>query len=71
MFGFSFGLVMLAFIVFFPVIYLVGYGASSFDAWRLGKEIPRHKIMVNILLGIVLGIILRGEGGRCEPGKAG
>lgn len=60
MFGFSFGLVMLGFVVLFPVIYLVGYGAGSFDKWRLGEEVPRHKIKVNIILSIVLGIILGG-----------
>ena len=31
MFGFSFGLVMLGLVIIFPVLYLVGYGASSFD----------------------------------------
>ncbi|WP_447887251.1 hypothetical protein [Serratia fonticola] len=60
MFGFSFGLVMLVFVVFFPTAYLVGYGATSFDAWRLGKEIPKHKIKVNVILGIILGIVLGG-----------
>lgn len=60
MFGFSVGLIMFGFVAFFPVIYLVGYGMNYFDAWRLGKEKPKHKIKVNILLGIILGIILGG-----------
>lgn len=60
MLGFSFGLVMLGFIVFSPVIYLVSYGASSFDKWRLGEAVPRHKIKVNIILSLVVGIILGG-----------
>ncbi|WBG91740.1 hypothetical protein N5580_04075 [Pantoea piersonii] len=60
MLGFSVGLVMLGFVVFFPVVYLISYGASSFDKWRLGEAVPRHKIKVNIILGIVLGIIIGG-----------
>ncbi|BEM34902.1 hypothetical protein SME06J_35940 [Serratia marcescens] len=60
MLGFSFGLVMLGGVVLFPVIYLVGYGASSFDKWRVGEAVPRHKIKVNIILSVILGIILGG-----------
>ncbi|APL04615.1 MULTISPECIES: hypothetical protein [Enterobacterales] len=60
MLGFSVGLIMLGFVVFFPVIYLIGYGFTYFDSWRLGKEIPRHKIKVNVVLGIILGVILGG-----------
>lgn len=60
MFGFSFGLVMLMFVVFFPVAYLVSYAATSFDAWRLGNEIPKHKIKVNIILSVIIGIVFGG-----------
>lgn len=60
MLGFSFGLIMLGLVVLFPVAYLVSYGASSFDKWRLGEEVPRHKIKVNIIISIVLGIIFGG-----------
>ncbi len=60
MFGFSFGLVMLMFVVFFPVAYLVSYAATSFDAWRLGKEIPKHKIKINIILSVIIGIVFGG-----------
>jgi len=38
MLGFSVGLIMLGLVVFFPVIYLVGYGLTYFDAWRLAVE---------------------------------
>lgn len=60
MFGFSFGLIMLMFVVFFPVAYLVSYAATSFDVWRLGKEIPKHKIKVNIILSVIVGCALGG-----------
>lgn len=60
MLGFSVGLIMLGLVIFFPVIYLVSYGASRFDAWRLGKEIPRHKVSVNILIGVLMGVIFGG-----------
>lgn len=60
MFGFTFGLVMMMFVVFFPVAYLVSYAATSFDAWRPGKEIPKHKIKVNIILSVIIGIVFGG-----------
>lgn len=60
MLGFSFGLIMLGFIVVFPVVYLIGYGASSFDKWRLGEAVPRHKIKVNVILSIIMRIIFGG-----------
>ena len=57
MLGFSFGWVMLALVVFLPAIYLIGYGLSRFDAWRLGKNIPQHKVLVNVLLCLIFALI--------------
>ncbi len=47
-FGFNFGLVTMLGALVFPALYLVSYGFIRFDAWRLGKDIPRHKILINV-----------------------
>lgn len=33
---------------------------GEFDAWRLGHERPRHKVIVNVILAMVLGFGLGG-----------
>lgn len=60
MFGFHFGLIMEGLIVIFPTLYLMNYGAICFDAWRFGRDRPRHKVIVNIILALVLGFALGG-----------
>lgn len=57
-FGFNFGLVTMLGALVFPALYLVSYGFIRFDAWRLGKDIPRHKILINVFLALVMGFVL-------------
>lgn len=60
MLGFSFGWVMLAVVVFMPVGYLIMYGLTRFDAWRFGKKIPQHKVLVNVLLCLIFAFVSGG-----------
>ncbi len=59
-FGFNFGLVTMLGAVLLPALYLVNYGFIRFDAWRLGKDIPQHKVLVNVFLTLVVGFVLGG-----------
>ncbi|MCU6243894.1 hypothetical protein [Enterobacter asburiae] len=59
-FGFDFGLVTMLCAIILPALYLVSYGFSRFDAWRLGKEVPRHKVLINVFLALVIGFVFGG-----------
>lgn len=59
-FGFDICMVTMLFVVSFPILYLVGYYSSAFHSWRFGKDIPRHKVWVNIIMALVIGFALGG-----------
>lgn len=60
MLGFSFGLLMASLVILSPLLYLLNYAAMKFNAWRLGKEPPGHKIAVNVLLIMAVMFVLGG-----------
>ncbi|PWI81103.1 hypothetical protein DEO48_05415 [Enterobacter sp. CGMCC 5087] len=58
--GFDIGMVTILFTAGFPILYLVGYYSAVFHAWRLGKDIHRHKVWVNVIMALVIGFSLGG-----------
>ncbi len=56
----SFGIVALMTIIFFPLAYLGGRKVQQFWAWATGTEPPKEKVIVFLPLSIIIGLLLSG-----------